>query len=93
MNKKVNKTVNLDLTGHNGNAFNLMGVFQRQAQREGWTKEQIDIVLEEARSGVYNHLLATLMNYCKPKEWKDKSKMYQIRYYLLALLSTKKLTN
>lgn len=68
MSKKVNKTVNLDLVGHNGNAFNLMGVFQRQAQREGWTKEEIDTVLELARSGDYDHLLATLMNYCKPKE-------------------------
>lgn len=68
MSKKVNKTVNLDLVGHNGNAFNLMGVFQRQAQKEGWTKEEINTVLQEARSGDYHHLLATLIDYCNPKK-------------------------
>lgn len=68
MNKKETKTVNLDLVGQDGNAFNLMGVFRRQAKREGWTKEEIDAVLDEAKSGDYDHLLATLMKHCEPKE-------------------------
>ncbi len=67
MKKVVNKTVNLDLVGVNGNAFMIMGVFQRQAKREGWTQEQIDAVLKEAKSGDYNHLLATIENHCEPK--------------------------
>jgi len=58
------KTVNLDLTTIDSNAFNLMGQFQRQARREGWTKEEIDVVLAECKTGDYNHLVATLMQHC-----------------------------
>lgn len=66
MTKRINKTVNLDLVGVNGNAFMIMGVFQKQARREGWTKEEIDFVLDEAKSSDYNHLLANISSYCEP---------------------------
>lgn len=65
MKKVIEKTVNLDLVGVNGNAFMIMGVFQRQAKKEGWTQEEIDLVLEEAKSRDYNHLLATISNHCE----------------------------
>ena len=65
MKKVVNKTVNLELVGVNGNAFMIMAVFQRQARREGWTKKEIDLVLKEAKSSDYNHLLATISNHCE----------------------------
>lgn len=64
MEKLVDKTVSLTLVGLNGNAFAVMGAFQQQARREGWTKEEIDLVLNEAKSGDYNHLLVTIMEYC-----------------------------
>lgn len=67
MKKTVNKTVNLDLVGVNGNAFMIMGVFQRQAKQEGWSKQEIDLVIKEAKRGDYNHLLATIENHCEPK--------------------------
>ena len=63
----MSKTVNLDLTSIDGNAFSLMGHFQKQARREGWTKEEIDKVLKECRSGDYDNLVATLTQYCEPK--------------------------
>ena len=66
MKKVIDKTVNLNLIGVNGNAFRIMGVFQRQAKRESWTQEEIDAVLKEAKSGDYNHLLATIENHCEP---------------------------
>ncbi len=66
MENKSKKTVNLDLVGIDGNAYSIMGAFSRQARREGWSQEEIDLVLEEAQSGDYNHLLATIMNYCEP---------------------------
>lgn len=44
-----------------GNAFWLMGCFQKHARRQGWTKDQIDAVLDEARASDYDNLLATLM--------------------------------
>ena len=56
-----NKKVKLKLVGLDGNSFSLMGAFQRQARKEGWSKEEIDQVLDECRSGDYNHLLSTLM--------------------------------
>jgi len=59
----INKKITLQLVGLDGNAFALMGAFQRQARREGWTKEEIDSVMDECQSGDYNHLLNTLMNH------------------------------
>ncbi len=68
MERKIEKTVNLELVGVNGNAFAVMGLFSRQARREGWTHEEIDLVLEEAKSGDYDHLLSTIMTYCEPQD-------------------------
>ncbi len=68
MSKLVDKTVNLNLIGIDGNAFMIMAVFQRQAKREGWTQEEIDTVLTEAKSCDYNQLLATISDYCEPVE-------------------------
>lgn len=66
MENKNKKTVNLDLVGIDGNAYSIMGAFSRQARRELWSQQEIDLVLEEAQSGDYNHLLATIMSYCEP---------------------------
>jgi hypothetical protein len=60
----VGKTVKLNLVGLDGNAFNLMGQFQRQARKEGWTKEEIDKVLTECQKEDYDHLLCTLIEHC-----------------------------
>ena len=68
MKKVVNKTVNLDLVGVNGNAFAIMGVFQRQAKRQGWTQDEIKQVLDEAKSKDYNYLLATIENHRKVED-------------------------
>ncbi|QTD36411.1 hypothetical protein JL193_09585 [Polaribacter batillariae] len=67
MKKVIEKTVNLNLIGVDGNAFVIMGVFRRQAKKEGWTPEEIELVMEDAKSGDYNHLLATIENHCEPK--------------------------
>jgi len=68
MEKTVNKTVNLQLIGVDGNAFSIMGIFQRQARREGWSKQEIGLVLTEAKSSDYDHLLATISLHCEPRE-------------------------
>ena len=57
----VNKKIDLELEGLDGNAFALMGSFQKQARREDWTAEEIKEVLDEAESGDYDHLLQTLI--------------------------------
>lgn len=66
MKKTINKTVNLSLIGINGNAFAIIGVFKKQALKEGWTKNEVEKVLTVAKSGDYNHLLATIENHCEP---------------------------
>ena len=58
----------MNLEGLDGNAFVLMGHFQRNARRQGWTNEQIKEVLDEAKSGDYNHLLATLMEHTETEQ-------------------------
>ena len=61
------KTVNLDLTEIDGNAFMLMGAFRKQARREGWDAKEIEAVMTECQSGDYDHLLQTLVLYCEDK--------------------------
>ena len=61
----MEKKIKLKLVGLNGNAFSLMGAFFNQAEKEGWTKEEINAVLNEAMKGDYNHLLVTLQKHCK----------------------------
>lgn len=73
MENKNKKTVNLDLVGIDGNAYSIIGAFRRQARREGWSQQEIDLVLEEAQSGDYNHLLATIMDYCEPIDQDDEN--------------------
>lgn len=68
MKRVIDKTVDLELDGVNGNAFMIMGVWRRQAVREGWSDEEIQAVLKEAKSGDYDHLLATIMNHCESKD-------------------------
>ena len=53
------------MVGLDGNAFAIMGAFQRQARREGWTKEEINEVLDKARSGDYSNLISTIAEHCE----------------------------
>lgn len=59
------KTIHLDLTTVDGNAFALMGAFAHQARREKWTQEEIDAVIVECQSGDYDNLLRVLMEHCE----------------------------
>ncbi len=67
----VNKLVKLKLVGLNGNAFALMGAFQRQAKREGWTEAEVKSVLDVAMKGDYSHLLTTLSDHCENGGYHD----------------------
>lgn len=55
--------VKVKLTGTDGNAFSIMGRVQLAAKRAGVPLADIDAVMEEAMSGDYDHLLATMMKY------------------------------
>ncbi len=43
----INKKISLNLIGLDGNAFNLMGSFSRQARKEGWSEDEISYVIEK----------------------------------------------
>lgn len=53
--------VKLDLSKLGGNAFALMGAYQREARKQGVLAAHISAVLAECRSGDYDHLLQTLI--------------------------------
>jgi hypothetical protein len=57
----MSKKVKMNLVGLDGNAFSLMGAFSRNARSQGWTKQEIDSVIEKCMSGDYNNLLRVLM--------------------------------
>lgn len=63
----MEKKVRGNFDGIDGNAFALMGYFQQQARRQGFSKEWIKEVLGEAMSSDYNHLVATLLDKIEEK--------------------------
>jgi hypothetical protein len=64
----VKKKIKLTLVGLDGNAFFLMGAFQKQARKEGWSQEEINAVFDECKKGDYDHLLQTLIEHCEDDE-------------------------
>ena len=59
------RKVKLGLVGIDGNAFAIMGAFQRQARHERWTDEEIKAVLDTAKgTHSYDGLLATIAEHC-----------------------------
>lgn len=68
----TDKKVKMELVGLDGNAFSIMGAFQNNAKRQGWTKEEIEEVLTKARSGDYDNLLRVMMEYTISPEEHDE---------------------
>jgi len=57
--------VKLQLVGLDGNAYSLMGAFQRAARKQGRTAVEIKAVLDDCMSGDYDHLLQTLVKHTR----------------------------
>ena len=57
---KVMTKVTMRLVGEDGNAFAILGRFQRAARKAGWSQEDITKVINDATSGDYDHLLAVI---------------------------------
>ena len=51
----------LESSGVDGNAFAILGKARGAARRAGWSAEKTTALIDEATSGDYNHLLATMM--------------------------------
>lgn len=67
----LNKRVCMNLVGLDGNAFALMGAFSREAKRQGWKPEEIKNVIDQCKSGDYDHLLFTLMQFTESGYMKE----------------------
>jgi len=52
----------VSLVGEDGNAFAIMGKCKRAA-RSCWTQQELELFLEEAISGDYDHLLGLVQTY------------------------------
>ena len=59
----INKKIDLELIGLDGNAFFIMGSFSKQAKKEGLEESEIKEVLDECKKGNYDHILQTIMKY------------------------------
>lgn len=55
--------VQVRLVGADSNAFNILGLCRRAAQRADVPPEEIAAFMEEATAGDYSHLLATCMKW------------------------------
>ena len=55
--------VTVKLAGRDGNAFAIMGAVKKALRQAGQHRELIDMYIEEATSGDYDHLLQVTMDY------------------------------
>jgi hypothetical protein len=53
----------LKIVGADGNAFNLLGLARRAAQKAGMPHEEWAQILEDAMAGSYDNLLCVLMEH------------------------------
>ncbi len=55
--------IEVQLTGEDGNAFNLMGIVSKALRRNDVPQKEQDKFLEEATASDYDHLLRTCMKW------------------------------
>lgn len=58
----MSELVKLNLVGIDGNAFSILGAFRQAAREQGADSDWVDNVIEEAKSGDYHHLIATILD-------------------------------
>ena len=55
--KKVNRKLEIDLNGPQGNAFYLIGFLSNTLKRSGLTEDVISEIIEDMKSSDYEHLI------------------------------------
>ena len=53
----------LQLIGRDSNAFMILGLAKRAANKAKWSKTELELFSTKATAGDYNQLLATTMDY------------------------------
>ena len=61
--KPVSKTIEIDLTGPDGNAYVLMGYTTSYAKQLGFDEKKKNNIINEMKSGDYENLLMVFDNY------------------------------
>ena len=59
----MQKTITVEMSERDGNAFSILGRFQNEAKRAGWSKDQVKEVMDEATSGDFDHMLQTFIGH------------------------------
>ena len=72
--------VKMTLIGVDSNAFGLMGAFSREAKKQGWTKDEVQVVLDKCKTGSYEDLLCTLMDNIDDNSGDDENDDEPCRY-------------
>lgn len=55
--------IEVELVGHDGNAYAIMGRVQRALKEAGATKEELDQYFKESTAGDYDNLLRVAMEW------------------------------
>jgi hypothetical protein len=55
--------IRVQLTGKDGNAYNLLGLVNRALRQAGISQAERDAFRQEATTGDYDHLLQTVMRW------------------------------
>ena len=63
MNNVIHPEITVELTGKDGNAFNILGICIQAMKRAKLTQSEINTFQREATSGDYNNLLVTVTNW------------------------------
>jgi hypothetical protein len=63
MNEVKYPNVEVRLSGTDGNAFAILGKVMKEMRKEGVSKEEIEVFMDEATAGDYDHLLITCMKW------------------------------
>jgi hypothetical protein len=55
--------ITVQLTGHDSNAFMILGLCRRAAKEAGLSQQEIDAFYQEATSADHDHLIQTAMRW------------------------------
>lgn len=55
--------ITVQLTGHDSNAFMILGLCRRAEKEAGLSQQEIDAFYQEATSGDHDHLIQTAMRW------------------------------
>jgi len=55
--------IQVQLTGQDGNAFNLISIVRSALRKNGVSSEEVSAFVKEATSGNYDNVLITCMNW------------------------------